>query len=156
MPSNGRSAAQGYVEIDGKAALLEGPTIVAPLTGKPCAWYSYKIEEHRQGKNSRRATHESGLSDELFLLVDETGQCIIDPEGASVTPSVKDVWYGSTSRPSKGPTSGRSLLSNGRYRYTEKRLNTGDSLYAIGLFSTVGGAGSVYDPGSDVRELLKE
>jgi hypothetical protein len=99
-----RSAAQGYVEIDGTGDLLEGPPIIGPLTGKTCTWYSYKIEERRRsGKNSNWHTLEKAISDELFLIIDDTGQCIIDPEGASVTPAEKDVWYGASSRPRRGP-----------------------------------------------------
>lgn len=154
-----RSAAQGYVELAGHGAAMEGPPILAPLTRKPCTWYSYTIEHRRKrGKESDSwTTVDSGTSDGLFLLRDETGTCVIDPEGASVTTREKDVWYGNTARPSRGPAaSGRGLLVSGRYRYTEKRLHTGETLYAIGLFSTVGGAGSVYDPASDVRDLLSQ
>ncbi len=43
-----RSAAQGYVELDGQSQLMDGPTIVAPLSGKPCTWYSFTVEEKRQ------------------------------------------------------------------------------------------------------------
>ena len=95
-----RSAAQGYVELDGVGDLLEGPPIIAPLTGATCTWYSYKIEQHRRsGKNSHWSTIEKGTSEDLFLIIDDTGQCIVDPEGASVTPAEKDVWYGASSRP---------------------------------------------------------
>lgn len=152
-----RSAAQGYVEIDGTGNLLEGPPITGPITGKTCTWYSYKIEEHRRGnKNSSWSTVDKGVSEELFLIVDETGECIIDPDGASVTPAEKDVWYGATARPSRGPAVSSGFLSSGRYRYTESRLHPKEPLYAIGLFNTVGGAGDVFDPNSDVREVLKE
>lgn len=152
-----RSAAQGYVELSGHGALLEGPPIIAPLTGLTCTWYSYNIEEHRRsGKNSNWANIENGKSEELFLIVDETGECVIDPDGASVTAAEKDVWYGTTPRPSRGPKATGGLLSGGRYRYTERRLHPKESLYAIGLFSTVGGAGDVFDPGGDVRDILKE
>ncbi len=99
-----RSAAQGYVELSGRGDLMEGPKIIAPLTSKYCTWYSYKVEERRHsGKNSRWATVQKGRSEELFLIIDETGQCVIDPEGASVTTIEKDVWYGSSSQPTRGP-----------------------------------------------------
>jgi hypothetical protein len=152
-----RSAAQGYIEVDGKGDLLEGPPIIGPLTGKTCTWYSYKIEERRRNnKNSNWTTIEKGKSEELFLIIDDTGECVIDPEGASVTPSEKDVWHGATTRPTQGPASKAGLLSSGRYRYSESRLHPKEPLYAMGLFNTVGGAGDVFDPNSDVREILKE
>ncbi len=152
-----RSAAQGYVELVGHGRLMEGPLIISPLTGLPCTWYSYKVEEKRRsGKNNNWATVRKGRSEELFLLVDETGECVIDPEGANVTSAEKDVWYGNTAQPSRGAKSGAGFFSGGRYRYTEQRLRPAETLYAIGLFNTVGGAGDVYDPGSDLRDLLKE
>ncbi len=152
-----RSAAQGYVELAGHGGLLEGPPIIAPLTTTPCTWYSYKVEEHRSsGKNSHWKTIAKGQSDDLFLIIDDTGQCVIDPEGASVTTAAKDVWYGTTSQPRRGLKTGTGLFSKGRYRYTEKRLHIKESLYAIGLFKTVGGAGDVFDVDGDVRGILKE
>jgi len=152
-----RSAAQGYVEIVGHGELLPGPPIIAPLTGVTCTWYRYKIEEYRRsGKNSHWRTISKGKSDELFLIVDDTGQCVIDPDGASVTTAEKDVWHGATSHPSRGSKTDSRLFSKGRYRYTEQRLHTMESLYAIGLYSTVGGAGDVFDANADVRDMLKE
>ncbi len=160
-----RSAAMGYVEFDGIGELLEGPPITAPLTGSTCTWYDCHVEEKRSsGKNSSWVTIRKDLSDEIFLIRDDTGQCVVDPEGARVTPSVKHVWYGNTPLPQypPGPASSKpgwkpSLpLGMGRYRYTEKRMHPGDPLYAIGLFRTEGGAGGNFDINEDVRELLRE
>lgn len=154
-----RSAAQGYVELSGHGRLLEGPPILAPLTGRYCTWYSYTIEEHRRsGKNSRWVNIENGVSDSLFLIVDDTGQCVIDPEGASVTAVESDTWYGNTQRPGTGPVAGGGFFSfrGGRYRYREQRMHPGDPLYAMGLFNTVGGAGGEFNVDADVRDLLKE
>jgi len=158
-----RSAAQGYLELIGHGHLMEGQPIVSPLTGTSCTWYDFKVEEHRQsGKNSKWVTIRSGISDELFLIKDETGQCIIDPEGARVTVANKSVWYGSSSNPMAGPSSRKKSgffslsIGNKRYRYTEKLLHPGESLYAIGLYKTVGGAGAKFDVNEDVRELVRE
>lgn len=159
-----RSAAQGYVELNGYGQLMEGQPIVAPLTGTICTWYKYSVDEHRQsGKNSKWITIRSGTSEELFLIKDETGQCIIDPEGAHVTSTNKDVWHGAETNPQGGPLTAnkkRSFLSglgrHRRYRYTEERLHTDESLYAIGLYKTVGGAGAKFDINEDVRELIRE
>ena len=86
-----RSAAQGYVELGGHGDLMDGSAIVAPLTGKYCTWYSYNIEERRSsGKNAQWANIENGKCEELFLIVDDTGQCVIDPDGASVTTAERD------------------------------------------------------------------
>lgn len=154
-----RSAAQGYVELQGLGKFLEGPPILGPLTGKYCTWYSYSIEaKRRSGKETRWVTVERGVSDQLFLIEDDTGQCVIDPDGASVTPGQSDTWYGKSSRPDSGPqtSSGFMNMRTGNYRYTEKRMHPGEALYAIGLFSSVGGAGGDFNMDADVRELLRE
>jgi len=159
-----RSAAQGYLELVGHGHLMEGQPIVSPLTGTTCTWYEFKVEERRQtGKNSEWKTIRKGISDELFLIKDETGQCIIDPENAHVTVSSKDVWYGAQSTPARGPLSTSKkrgffsgIVVSNKYRYTEKLLHSGESLYAIGLYKTVGGAGASFNINEDVRELIRE
>ncbi|MGD8558591.1 MAG: hypothetical protein PVH04_02930, partial [Gammaproteobacteria bacterium] len=81
-----RSAAQGYVELVGHGNTIDGPEIVAPLSKTPCTWYRYKVEK-LDDKHDR--TIDSGCSEDLFMLVGETGTCVIDPEGAEVTPTVR-------------------------------------------------------------------
>lgn len=150
-----RSAAQGYVELDGIGYLLPGTPIVAPLSGMTCTWYHYKVEEKTESGNDRRErwrTLRQETSDDLFLLKDETGDCVIDPDGADVTPSISEVWYGDT------PMWNGSMLrrSSGRFRFTEKRMHPGDGLYAIGQFRTVGGSQELPNTHEEVRELLAE
>lgn len=157
-----RSAAQGYLELVGHGELMDGQPVVSPLTRTPCTWYEYKVEERRQtGKRTEWKTIRKEISDALFLIRDETGHCIIDPEGAYVTVASKDVWYGNEVTPLRGPSGGtkNSLFFgsiNRRYRYTEKRMHDNETLYAIGLFKTVGGAGAKLDINEDVRELIRE
>lgn len=144
-----RSAHQGYVELDGNARLMDGEPIRAPLTGIDCCWYRYKIE---RSNNDSWRTVESDFSDGLFLLEDETGHCLVDPDGAEVTPSDRSVWYGSDRYPThRNPDRQRirptpllqlarflnQEIGGGRYRYTEERIYPGDRLYAIGLFKSL-------------------
>jgi hypothetical protein len=145
-----RSAAQGYVELIGTGKTMNGPAIVAPLSKTPCTWYRYKVEKRG---NKRHRVVDSGCSKELFMLVGETGSCVIDPEGAAVTPTVKRVWYGcSYDGASKG------LFGNlgRRYRFTEERMHSGDPLYAIGSFRSVGGSDGAFDTAAEVRDLLNK
>lgn len=147
-----RSAPQGYVELIGEAAMMRGEPVIAPLSGTPCCWWRYVIE-HKKENNwrvQRRATSES-----LFLIRDETGECIIDPDGATISPSDRQVWYGPSAVPSAGPDIGIGTLHSSTsslfgmrisitntftsdYRYTEETILPGDPLYAIGLFSSLG------------------
>ena len=143
-----RSAHQGYVELVGEVLSLPGEPVLAPLTGIPCCWYRYKIE--KQGDKHWRSV-EGDTSDALFLLRDETGDCLLDPEGAEVTASDRTVWYGHSRYPHARPDPGKQRpqttlrrvadllnrdLGGGRYRYTEERIYAGDRLYALGLFKS--------------------
>jgi len=153
-----RSAAQGYLELIGRGKYLGDKPLVAPLTGTPCTWYSYKIErEVHSGKQTRWSTVESETSSLPFLLVDDTGQCLINPAGAEVIPAVNQVWYGNSRRPVSGPSgSGGFLrLGSGGYRYTEKRLHADDFLYALGDFVTLGEHQTNRDLDREVGATLK-
>ncbi len=115
-----RSAAQGVVELHGTARALPGPVPVAPGTQIPCLWYRYRLEERvRHGQHDRWRTIHSGTSDDLFLIEDETGRCIIDPDDAEVIPSASDSGWSGTDR-----------------RWYEERIHEGDTLYALGEFQT--------------------
>ena len=160
--SKTRSAAQGYIELIGKGKLMDGPPIIAPLSGKQCVWYRYKITEKRgSGKNSSTVTIAEGVSEELFLLVDDTGSCIIDPDGAKVTCRTSDHWHGYTAWPSSLNTAytnkgGRGYGPIPNFTYWEERLQLNDQLYAIGLYNTVGGTGGDFGLDDDVRDLVRE
>jgi len=152
-----RSAPQGYVEIEGRGSVMDGPPIRAPLTGTPCLWWRYRVERRHQqvDRRGRRsgywATVHGGHSDDLFLLEDGTGRCVVDPHGAEVTPGVRQVWYGDSEWPRLGPRLGGGLL--GAYRYTEERLMAGP-LYALGWFRTVTNAD--LPVAEEVRAVLRQ
>ena len=156
-----RSAAQGYVELEGHIRLLDGTPIIAPLSANRCCWWRYQVEEKRsETRNGKRRTRwvtvDRGLSDGLFLIDDGSGEAVIDPEGARVIPSRSWTWYGGTPRPTTGPEAGKGLLRAmfGRYRYREEVLDVGTLLYALGRFHTSGGGAMAESISADVRELL--
>lgn len=150
-----RSAAQGYVELIGIQKLMPGDPIRAPLTGRQCTWWEYCIEEKRttysRGKRRTRwVTIEAGTSESLFLIRDDTGDAVVDPDGAEVTPSTTDCWYGSSHWPRAAPAGGVSGLFGGRFRYTERRMHEDDMLYAIGFFET---RSAHHEPVQRAREM---
>ena len=162
-----RSAAQGYVELQGHAELMDGEPIHGRLTMRSCVWYRYKVERKEQQRhggtqNVRWRTTDSGTSDDLFYLVDATGRCAVDPEGAKVTTHHKSVWYGNhhippPERPSTGMVKFIGLDKIGKqYRYTEERIERGDPLYALGNFNTHGGSGTAFDLAGETGDLLRE
>ena len=162
-----RSAHQGYIELQGRAELMDGAPIYSPLSRELCVWYRYKIEKKdtdgfRSSHESKWRTTSQGVSDDLFYLVDDTGKCAVDPEGAVVTTSHKRVWYGrNASAPAYQEQSmlarvtGFSQMGK-NYRFTEERIMPGDPLYALGNFTTHGGAGVNFDLKEAVGERLRE
>jgi hypothetical protein len=154
------SAAQGYLELEGNTDVLPGPRIISPLTGTPCAWWWYKIEKKvTRYRNGRRQTTwqtiEHQRSDELFLLRDGTGECIVDPDGARVIPSLRRSWTGTSRHPAAPPPTARRWLQFGNHRYSEQLLQLGDAVYALGYFRTQHGVQD-FDERSDLRELLAQ
>jgi len=142
-----RSASQGYVELNGTAQTMDGPLVISPLTGKTCVWYRYKIEEKVKHYDSKGNAHsywktvKHETSEELFLLEDETGRCVIDPDDADVISHNKRTWYKRTVIPPR--------------RYTEELIVDNEPLYAIGLFNTVANV-SHQQHKEDVSHLLRQ
>jgi hypothetical protein len=129
-----RSAAQGYVKVAGRARPAGQAPTAAPLTSRPCVWWSYEISHRERDSkgNSRWSTVEKADSTELFVLADEDGQCLVGPVQAEITPTIRNVWYGEGSRPMGPPGSSSGLLSGGDYRYTERLLSVDAPLSVLG------------------------
>ena len=131
------SAAQGYVELFGRTELLAGELIRSKLSRTPCCWYSYVVEE--KDSQDKWNTIDRGASVEHFLLVDDTGQCVISPEGAEVLTH-----------------DGKSWDELDR-RLTEWLLLPKSVIYAIGEFSTTTAAAvAAGEERADVGALLAE
>jgi hypothetical protein len=134
-----RSMALGRVELAGRAEARA--ELEAPLTGLPCAWFRYEIEEERgSGRRRRWATVARGDSNEHgFYLADETGRVLVDPRGAQL---VLDCDWSETN-PGVRPPLARTLARHGlasegwlfsrRRRFREWRIVAGDPLYVLGV-----------------------
>jgi hypothetical protein len=118
------SAAQGYVELFGRCEALPQAPLASPLSATACCWHAWRIRR----KNSRGEweTVDSGRSVAPFLLVDDSGRCLVMPEGAEVLSGHTSTWH------------------EGERELTEWLLLPHTPLYAIGAFATTGaGAGTV-------------
>jgi len=131
------SAAQGYVELVGRALPHPGGALRSRFTLLPCVWFQYTVDQREADGKWHRV--ERGRSDDSFLLDDGSGLCLIDPENAEVLPRRTDV-----------STKGRD------YRCTESLILPNEQVYAIGQFSTVGGENVNLNRDRDVSELLAE
>jgi hypothetical protein len=127
------SAPVGYVELSGHGKQPPGVGLLSYLTGLPCLWYRYRIDE----KDGDKWTYyTSGESHDTFGLEDGTGLVLIDPDGAEITTSHKQEWI------------------DGSYRKTEWTLIQGEKLYVIGEHITLGGAQFDLDEHGDISALL--
>jgi hypothetical protein len=130
-----RSAAQGYVKVSGRAVPAHAQPTAAPLSGRPCVWWSYEIaqlQEERPGK-SEWHTVEKAACVELFMLVDDDdARCLVGPVSAEITPTTRSVWYGEESRPCGPPPAVAPPFHLGPWRYTERLLDLDAHLSVIG------------------------
>ncbi|MGC9457106.1 MAG: GIDE domain-containing protein [Halothiobacillaceae bacterium] len=135
-----RSAAQGYVELEGMARPVGDELLRAPLSGYECVWYDARVERREQvhtknGTRTRWVEIERSISGEPIGIDDGTGEALILPNGARTYPVYRRVWYGSSPRPALG-VGGERLFFGRKYRYTERLIREHEPLYVIGEFST--------------------
>ena len=128
------SAAQGYVELHGRGRPLDGTPLLSPVNGLPVLWYRVKAERRQSdGKWHHLMTDESDAS---FLLDDGSGACAVDPEGADMMVSRREVYH------------------HGDLRYTQWCLIAQDRVYVLGDFATLGSICPDLDVSRQIRELL--
>lgn len=130
------SAAQGYVELVGRGNHHPAGPVLSKITALPCIWYRYSIEQRSGDDRWHRIA--GGSSEETFILKDDSGWCLVDPENAEVIPQRKETWV------------------DNNYRYSESLILPQAKIYAIGEFSTIGGASADLNLNRDLSELLVE
>jgi hypothetical protein len=131
------SAAQGYVELYGRAGLNPENIIKSPLSGRDCVWFRYWVYSKDNSDREWRLS-SSGQSDVTFEIKDNTGICLVDPDFAEIT------------APDKVES------RQGEFKHVEEMLYAGGSIYVLGSFSTIGGSNSVLNIKEDVSALLAE
>ncbi|MBS3125294.1 hypothetical protein J4211_03510 [Candidatus Woesearchaeota archaeon] len=117
-----RGIAMGFVEVCGTVSKPFKQYLVGPFTGKECVYYSYKIEEERQGSKGRRywATIRSDVQSIPFFAKDNTGAVLVDPKGAIKLFSEKNNLRLS------------GLFGSRPLRFTETHLAPNDIIYILG------------------------
>lgn len=75
------SAPQGTVGVAGYGEALPEYPVRSPITGLPCLWYEFKVEQ--DDGNSRKVISE-GCSELPFALIDAGAHAWVLPEGAQV------------------------------------------------------------------------
>lgn len=127
------TASQGYVELEGRAALPGRGDGIGFAWTPPAVWLRYAVYRKHGGKHF---LVERGQSASVFLLADDSGQALIDPEGAEVV------------------TARRFHEERGDFIYRGEYIAPGDPLYALGDLVTEGGDPLHHDRASDIAALL--
>ena len=131
-----RSIAMGLVEVYGEA-FPAVKILQSPFSQTDCLYFYYKIEEYRSsGKSSHWVTVKEETQRTLFYLRDETGEVLVDTNGANIdipgvpiseaTPQIRNFlsregiahegWFG----------------LNKKMRFTEAIITPHDQLYILG------------------------
>ena len=129
------SAAQGYVELYGRASLEKDFINVAPHSGKQCLWFRYRMYE-RDDKNWREINN--AVSSATFEINDATGVCRVDPDDAEVLGADRHTSY------------------RDGYKHVEDILFGGGKIYVLGEFSTLNAAPHAVSLSEDVSHLLSD
>ena len=127
------SAAQGYVQVRGRASVAPDELIRSPISGMPCIWFRYRV--YSKDRDEWRQI-DGGTSYTTFEIADGTGSCRVDPEDAEVVAPEQRVSH----------RDGDKVV--------EELLFGGCEIHVLGEFSTVGGATAVLSVSEDVGTLL--
>jgi hypothetical protein len=129
------SAAQGHVEVVGKAKAEPSELIFSPYSHTACIWYRYRVYSRDEPRGEWRQI-DSGASNTTFEITDGSGACRVDPEHAEVMAPEQRVSY----------RDGDKLV--------EEMLFAGSQIYVLGEFTTVRGEGAALSLSADVSALL--
>ncbi len=134
-----RSAPQGHVELKGLGEWLPDGAINSPFSNSRCVWYHCTIDKRRRsGKRTTWTNISDDRSEHLFRLVDDTGECVVDPDDAHVIPESDRTWYGNSAEVvQQGPGGSLLGLGIGKYRFRERLIRPATPIYALGAFHTV-------------------
>jgi hypothetical protein len=130
-----RSAAQGYVELHGRARVRDEACFVSPLSGEKCLYLELQ-RERVQGnrRNARRTTVDRAPE---FVLDDDTGEAIVVTEGADFTHLGWSPWYyGWSDDPWRARRRSAFWILFQRWRFRERILPVSSVIYLLGDFST--------------------
>lgn len=130
------SAAQGYVELYGKAVNEAEYLAQGTFMSLPCAWFRHTT--YQKDSKGDWVVISRRVSDTVFALNDGSGCCLIDPDDAEVLTTHSRTWI------------------EGNYKNVVEQLMASDNVYALGEFCTIGGASAALNLNEDVAALLAD
>lgn len=125
------SAAQGFVELRGKARFYADNTTQGFTHGPPCVWHRFTIFE------LMCLPVRTGESELPFIISDDSGDCVVNASGAKILSSSRRGWF-----------------QGGRY-YKTKFIRHGAEVYVIGELRTNGCEKSYYSEKTELNSVLR-
>ncbi len=106
----------GLNEVTGVATLEDAASAPeGPLSRLPCVWYHYQeFERVSSGKNNSWKLRTDRQARVPFWLRDGSGEVLVNPDGADIISQHK------------------KTVTQGSWRYVEKYITLGDSIYLLG------------------------
>jgi len=126
------SAAQGFVEVQGRCEFYGNRETQGFMSGPPCVWHRYLL------LRLRAMPLQVGASEIPFVVRDDSGVCVVDPKGAKVVSS-----------------STRNWSSDGTW-FSSKYIRHGTKMYVIGEIRADGCSLSSYNENAEVGSLLAQ
>lgn len=127
-------AKEGFVILRGKAKKHE-KQLIAPLSNEPCLGYLYMVID--KSKKDKIVYKESKIVD--FILVDETGQCLVNPQfigsfhnNALWPPFIR--FNDSIDACDLSDKAKYNRFRHRRYRHMEYRRQEGEPIYIEGFY----------------------
>ena len=129
--STARAAAQGEVEVRGKAVALADGSLTSALGRGPCVWHSHRVTHqvrNHKGELRKQIVSDGSTADPI-LLDDGTGLIVLLP-GSCLMTTLAAI----TTEPEPGVTR------------VEREISVGDEIFAWGTLETLNGPWPGGDP----------
>lgn len=132
--SKTRSAAMGMIEVSGRAKRMYA--LVSPISQLPCVYYCLKKYQRNKRDDAWRVTQVTTSGNVPFILADDTGSIIVDPQGAQLSPQ-----YSTEGVPGQSNILFSSASEANHYeKWKEEVLHDGCNLYVLGFARSIDAA----------------
>jgi hypothetical protein len=162
-PAKAGNMGPGLAKLTGQVVAIAG-TVDGPLTNTPCVYYRFKVEEkvtqyHGHGASSHWKTIVNDVQSRACAVQDESGivgvnlreaELLLEPDAQAKSGFLNDAppalertlaRYGKTSK---------GWIFNKTMRYTETRIDEGDSLFIVGDAQQTPGGNWEFVKGDDL------
>ncbi|MDY0189560.1 MAG: GIDE domain-containing protein [Desulfuromonas sp.] len=148
--SKARSAAMGMIEVSGRAQRMYA--LVSPISQLPCVYYCLKKYQRSKRNDTWHVTQVTSSGNVPFVLTDDTGSILIDPQGAQLKPQ-----FSTEGVPGQSNILFSSASESNHYeKWKEEVLHEGCNLYVLGFARSVDDNGSAKNISHSVAKKLRD